>query len=83
MSEKPNLTLPAKVDKIIESTHPNDSEKAQITIEGADTLYSEIRIENKLTTADGEQVRLRKDAEVEVTIEADPAATTPSPQPSA
>ncbi len=81
MSEKPNVTLPAKVDKIIESTHPNDPEKAQISIEGADTLYSEIRIENKLTDANGNKVRLREDAEVEVTVEADPEATTPHPQP--
>jgi len=30
MSEKPNVTLPGKVEKIIESTHPDEPETAEI-----------------------------------------------------
>ena len=46
MTEKPNVTLPGKVEKIIESSHPSEPEKAEISIEGGDPLYQEIRIEN-------------------------------------
>lgn len=76
MTEKPNVTLPGKVEKIIKPADPREPEKAQIAIEGADTLYKEIRIENTLTDKNGEKVRLKKDAEVDVTLEADEAATT-------
>jgi hypothetical protein len=77
MSEKPSTTLPATVEKIIESSHPSVPEKVQIAVEGADHLYREIRIENNLTDENGDKVRLKPGAEVEVTIEADAAATTP------
>ena len=77
MTEKPNVTLPGTVEKIIESSHPNEPEKAQIAIEGADMLYREIRIENSLTDENGREVRLKKGAEVDVTVEADKDATTP------
>jgi hypothetical protein len=77
MTEKPNVTLPGTVEKIIESTHPSEPEKAQISIEGGDVLYREIRIENTLTDENGEEVALKKGAEVEVTVEAEKDATTP------
>ena len=77
MTEKPNVTLPGKVEKIIESVGPREPEKAQISVEGADTLYQEIRIENSLTDENGRQVRLKKGAEVEVTVEAEKDATEP------
>jgi hypothetical protein len=77
MTEKPNVTLPGKVEKIIESTRPSEPEKAEIFIEGADPLYQEIRIENSLTDENGDEVRLKKGAEVDVTVEADKDATTP------
>jgi hypothetical protein len=76
MSEKPSTTLPATVEKIIKSPHPAIPEKAQIAIEGADHLYREIRIENTLTDENGDKVRLKQGAEVEVIIEAEPEATT-------
>ncbi len=75
MSEKPSTTLPATVEKIIESSHPSVPEKVQIAVEGADHLYREIRIENTLTDENGDKVRLKPGADVEVTIEADSAAT--------
>ncbi|MGD0823647.1 MAG: hypothetical protein ABR908_03630 [Terriglobales bacterium] len=76
MSEKPSVTLPATVEKIIKPFTPGDPEKAQIAIEGADHLYREIRIENTLTDENGEEVRLKSGAEVAVTVEAPPQATT-------
>jgi len=77
MTETANVTLPGRVEKIIESLHPSEPEKAQITVEGADPLFQEIRIENSLTDENGDAVRLKKGAEVEVTIEAEKAATIP------
>ncbi len=75
MSEKPGITLPATVEKIIPPSYPNQPERAQISVEGADHLYREIRIENSLTDENGEKVRLKPGAEVEVTIAADVEAT--------
>ena len=77
MTEKPNVTLPGKVEKIIQSPDPSEPEKVEISVEGADTLYQEIRIENLLTDENGDEVRLKKGAEVEVTVEAEKDATTP------
>ena len=75
--EKPHVTLAGTVEKIIQPLHPSQPEKAQISIEGADELYREIRIENTLTDENGDEVRLKKAAEVDVTLEADPKAITP------
>jgi hypothetical protein len=78
MGEKTNTTLPATVEKIIKSPSPGLPEKAQISVEGADHLYRELRIENVLTDENGHKVRLKQGAEVEVTIEAEQNATIPS-----
>jgi hypothetical protein len=77
MSEKPSTTLPATVEKIIKSPSPGEPEKAQISVEGADHLYRELRIENTLVDENGEKVSLKPGAEVEVTIEAEPQSTIP------
>jgi hypothetical protein len=78
MSAKPSTTLPAVVEKIIKPASPNEPEKAQIAVEGADHLYRELRIENFLIDENGDKVRLKLGAEVEVTIEAEPQATSPA-----
>jgi hypothetical protein len=52
-------------------------DKAQITLEGADDLYREIRVTNTLHDNKGNEVALKPGAEVEVTIEAEPSATIP------
>jgi hypothetical protein len=78
MTHKPSVTLPGTVEKIIKPIDPSEPEKAQISVEGADELYQEIRIENALTTESGKVVRLKKGAQVDVTVEADPAATHPN-----
>jgi hypothetical protein len=78
MTDKPNVTLPGKVDRIIPSPTPREPEKAQITVDGADHLYKEIRIENSLKDENGKEVRLKRGAEVEVTVEADKSQTIPA-----
>jgi anti-sigma B factor antagonist len=75
-AEKPSVTLPGTVEHIIESPHPSVPEKAEISVQGADELYQEICIENTLTDEHGDEVRLKKGAHVEVTVEAELAATT-------
>jgi hypothetical protein len=77
MSDNASTTLPATVEKIIKSPSPSEPEKAQIAVGGADHLYRELRIENALTDENGDKVRLKPGAEVQVTIEAEPAATMP------
>lgn len=77
MTDQPNVTLPGKVEKIIENADPSEPEKAQIGVEGADTLYKELRIENELTDEKGKKVRLKEGAEVDVTVKADKDATVP------
>jgi len=71
MNEKSSVTLPGTVEKVIEPTFPDEPEKAQIAVEGADDLYREIRIENTLKTENGVELSLKKGAEVEVTVEAE------------
>jgi hypothetical protein len=75
-SKKASTTLPGKVEKVIRA-HPGsgEPEKAQIAVEGADHLYREIRVPNSLTDAQGQSVKLKQGAEVEVTIEAAPVVT--------
>jgi hypothetical protein len=78
MPEKPNVTLPGTVEKIIPSLHPSEPEKAQISVKDGDDLYKEIRIENALQDEDGNEVALKEGAEVEVTVEAHKKDTTPT-----
>ncbi len=75
MAEKSSTTRPGVVEKIIKPIVPEAPEKAQIAVEGADHLYREIRIENMLVDENGKEVQLKKGAEVEVIIEADPEDT--------
>ena len=71
------VTLPGTVDKIIPAIG-GEPEKAQITVEGAEALYREIRVDNTLQNVAGDNVGLKLGAEVEITIEAKPDATTMS-----
>jgi hypothetical protein len=68
-AEKPSTTLPGKVEKIIKSPDPTAPEKAEITVEGAEELYREVRINNVLKDENGEEVALKEGAK---TIEANP-----------
>ena len=69
MKKKPKTTKPGVVRKIIKL--PQQPEKAEISIPAAEDLYREIRIENKLEDEEGQEVKLKPDAPVDVTIEAD------------
>ncbi len=73
--KKASAKLPAKVQRII-APHPlsGEPEKAQITVEGADHLYRELRVPNKLEDENGNKVKLKQGDEVEVKIETDDAA---------
>jgi hypothetical protein len=76
--KKPTVTLPGTVDKVIPpSRYSGEPEKAEISVEGADPLYQEIRIENTLQDEEGKEVGLTPGAEVEITIEVEPHQTTP------
>ena len=74
-TQRPNTTLPGIVEAIIESQHPNEPEKAQIAIKGADDRYQEIRIENALKDENGDEVSLKLGAPVKVTIRTERPAT--------
>jgi hypothetical protein len=73
--EKPSITLTGTVEKIIPALHADQPEKVQISVEGADDLYRELRVENTLEDEDGKKVRLKKGAQVDVTIEAESEGT--------
>ncbi|HEX6805779.1 MAG TPA: hypothetical protein VF133_19005 [Terriglobales bacterium] len=74
--KKPAVTLPGVVERVIPPAYAREPEKAEIAVEGADPLYKEIRIENRLHDEQGHPVKLKPGAEVEVTIEAEPQATS-------
>jgi len=75
--EKVTTTLSGTVEKVLPSVDPREPEKAQIHIDGAEPLYREIRVENTLKDASGDEVKLKTGAHVEVTIEADAESTIP------
>ena len=75
-NDKPKVTLPGTVEKIIKPIVPSEPEKAQINIEGAEDLYREIRVENTLKNEKAEEVALKEGAPVDVTIEAEEKDTT-------
>ena len=77
--DKPVVTLTGVVQKIINPLGAKEPEKAEIAIQGADDLYKEIRIENTLENADGEKLRLKRGAEVDVHIEAPVEAVEKKP----
>jgi hypothetical protein len=76
-NEKVAVTLPGTVEKIIPPVVPGIPEKAQISVEGADDLYREIRVENTLQDSAGNPVALKEGSQVEVKIEAEQKATAP------
>jgi hypothetical protein len=76
MSKTKRKRLRGKVQKVLKPIVPLEPEKAQINLDEADELYREIRVENALTDENGERVRLKPGAEVDVILEADTDATT-------
>jgi hypothetical protein len=76
ISEQPSATMPGSVDKIIRFPGPSQPEEAQIAVDGPDHKYRNLRIENMLTDEHGDDVKLKKGANVEVTVTAEPKTTT-------
>ena len=74
MTEKPSVTLPGTVEKIMPFL-PGEPERAQILIEGADHSYQEIRIENTLIDENNEEVQLKPGVKVQVKVRSRPQAT--------
>jgi len=77
MTKRPRTTKPGTVRKIVPPVIPSENEKAEIEVHDGDHLYKEIRIENTLESANGKKVKLKKNADVDVTIEADEKDTLP------
>jgi hypothetical protein len=77
MTKKPKTIKHGTVKKIIKSIHPSIPEKAEVQVHEADELYKEIRIENTLEDEHGKKVKLKEDAPVDITVEADTNATKP------
>jgi predicted DNA-binding antitoxin AbrB/MazE fold protein len=79
MSKSKRKKLRGTVRKVLKPVAPGETEKAEISLEEADELYREIRVENELTDENGEKVSLKPGAEVDVVLEADTNATTKKP----
>jgi CheY-like chemotaxis protein len=69
MSNKPSVTLPGTVDRLVRSPFPNEPDKAQIAVNGGDELYRELRIPTGLKNENGGDVDLKLGGHVEPTIE--------------
>ncbi len=59
--------MPGTVNKII-SPRLRRPEGAQIAVNRSDPRYRDLRIENSLTDENGDEVKLKKGAHVEVTV---------------
>jgi hypothetical protein len=69
--DRPFRTLPAVVNKLLKPAFAEQPEKVEIAIKAADELFREVRIENALTSPEGETVALKPGAHIDVTFEAD------------
>jgi hypothetical protein len=67
-----STSMTGRVNKITKSPSPSDPETAQIDIHGADRGYRDLLIENVLADEHGDDVSLKKGAQVRVTITARP-----------
>lgn len=69
ISQQPKTVMPGTVDRIIQFRTPRLRETAQISIKG-EPRYRELRVENSLTDEHGDEVKLTKGDQVEVTVTA-------------
>jgi hypothetical protein len=68
---KPWKTVPGVVNKLVKSILPDQPDKVEISIAGAEQLFREIRIENRFTNVDGGLIELTSGVHVDVTFEAE------------
>jgi hypothetical protein len=66
IAEDPSITMLGTVDRIISSPRPSRPEKAQIAVNGAHRPHRELQ--TMLTDENGDDVKLKKGAHVEVTV---------------
>ena len=69
--ERPSTTMPGTVEKNIESPRRRQPEKAPIGVGRANRRYGDLRIENSLTVENGDDLRFKKGAHVDVTVAAE------------
>jgi predicted DNA-binding antitoxin AbrB/MazE fold protein len=79
MTKSKRKKMRGTVQRVLKPFLPSELEKVQISVDEAEELYREIRIENVLTDENGEKVQLKPGAEVDVVVEADINATTKKP----
>jgi hypothetical protein len=77
VTDKTKTSMTATVKNILPSFDPREPDKAEIHVRDADPLFQELRVPNSFRDEKGQEVELKKGAEVEVHIEADKNATTP------
>jgi hypothetical protein len=76
---KASTKLPGIVEKVIKPRPGSgEPEKAQIAVAGADDLYRELRVPNKLKDAHGNRVKLEEGTAVEVKIESETSVSDSS-----
>jgi len=66
--EQPSVIMPGTVEKIIPSTSSRQPEKVQVEVDEAAPHHRDLRFENTLTDENGDDVKLKKGAHVDVTI---------------
>jgi uncharacterized protein YfaS (alpha-2-macroglobulin family) len=66
--ERPSTTMSGTVDKIIPSPQSSQPDQANIIVDVPDKRYRNLRIENTLTDEHGDDVSLKKGAQVDVTL---------------
>jgi hypothetical protein len=66
--DQPSITILGSVNRIIPPSGASQTEKAQISVDGAEQRYRYLRFDNLLTDEDGDDVRLKKGAHVHVTV---------------
>ena len=76
MPEKPGVTQPGTVDKIIPAVSSKEADTVHIGLDTPHDLYREVRIDNTLTNESGGKVSLEPGEPVEVTITAEAGSTT-------
>ena len=76
MSKKKRKKLRGKVQKVPKPILKHETEKIEISVEGTDDLYRDIRVENVVEDENGEKARVKPGAEIEVVLETDPKDTT-------
>ena len=79
MTKRKRRKMRGTVQGVLKPLLSDEPEKAQISVDEAEELYREIRIENVLTDETGEKVRLKPGADVDVVVEADTDAIIKMP----